>query len=292
MKSLIITYLLTYGGALASLFDPFVGLLIYLVFGIIKPDVTWFYAVPQGNYSRVVAIALLLGWTIKGFGDWRFGRGGAVIGGILGYWGLSILGAVLAPNQEMGWHFVEELTKIVLPVLVGITTIDSVRKLKQLAWVLMLSQAYLAYEANLSYYVSGFNIIRELGLGGMSDNNAVAIAMDTGVGLAFFLGMQAKRWWQKALAFGSAALMAHGVLLSFSRGGMTGLIVVGFITFLLIPKRPQHYLIFLLAVLLVLRLAGNDVRERFGRRAGCGGSGALVSRRGEAGRCRRPIEDR
>ena len=65
--------------------------------------------------------------------------------------------------------------------------------------------------------------------------------------------------------------MAHGVLLSFSRGGMIGLIIVGFITFLLIPKRPQHYLIFLLAVLLVLRLAGNDVRERFGTSFANGG---------------------
>jgi probable O-glycosylation ligase (exosortase A-associated) len=264
MKGLLITYLLTYGGSVASLFNPFVGLLIYTFFGIVKPEATWSWAVPPGSYSRTIALALLVGWMVQGFGDWRFGRGRAIVGGLLGFWVLSVVGAAMAPNGAMAWHFVEQLTKIVLPILVGITTIDTIRKLKQLAWVIMLSQGYLAFEANLSYYRDGFNIIRELGMGGMTDNNAVAIAMDTGIGLAFFLGMQAAKGWQKALAFGSAALMAHSVLLSFSRGGMIGLIIVAFATFLLIPKQPKHYLLFLIAVLLVLRLAGKDVRERFG----------------------------
>ena len=42
MKGLIFTYAMTYGGALASLFDPFVGLLIYVCFAIVKPESMWF----------------------------------------------------------------------------------------------------------------------------------------------------------------------------------------------------------------------------------------------------------
>jgi O-antigen ligase len=57
--------------------------------------------------------------------------------------------------------------------------------------------------------------------------------------------------------------MVHTVLFSFSRGGMSALIVVGVLSFLLIPKQPKHYVIFLLAVLLGLRLAGPEVRNRF-----------------------------
>ena len=39
----------------------------------------------------------------------------------------------------------EETAKIVLPFVVGITIIDSFDKLKALAWVIMLSQGYVAY---------------------------------------------------------------------------------------------------------------------------------------------------
>src|SRR5205809_6210210 len=52
-------------------------------------------------------------------------------------------------------------------------------------------------------------------------------------------------------------------MLSMSRGGMLGLIVMGVASFFLIPKRPTHYLMFGLAVLLCLRLAGTEVRTRF-----------------------------
>ena len=72
MKSLLFTYALTYGGAVMSLFSPYIGFLIYVCFGIIKPDSLWFWAIPEGNYSRIVAIGLLLGWLVHGFGSWRF----------------------------------------------------------------------------------------------------------------------------------------------------------------------------------------------------------------------------
>ncbi len=38
MKGLLFTYALTYGGCLVTLFRPFYGLLIYVCFAIVKPD--------------------------------------------------------------------------------------------------------------------------------------------------------------------------------------------------------------------------------------------------------------
>src|SRR5262249_53185071 len=51
--------------------------------------------------------------------------------------------------------------------------------------------------------------------------------------------------------------------ISFSRGGMLGMIVTALVAFALIPKKPKHYVAFALAVLLALRLAGAEARERF-----------------------------
>lgn len=261
MKGLIFTYALTYGGALASLFDPFVGLLVYTCFAIIRPEYMWFWSVPQGNYSRIVAIGLLIGWALRGFGDWRFGSARRIVMCLLAYWGWSAVCAAVAPDQTVAWGFVESLSKIALPFVVGVTTIDSVTKLKQLAWVMVLSQGYAALEFNLSYF-GGFNRLREEGFGSM-DNNSQAIALVTSVGLAFFLGLHAQSWWRKVIVFGAAALMAHAILFSNSRGGMLSLCITGVVAFFLLPKRPSYYLIFALAGVLVMRLAGPEVVERF-----------------------------
>ena len=262
MYGLIFTYSLAYGGAFVSLFRPFLGLLIYISFAILKPDALWPWAVPRGNYSLIVAIGMLVGWVLHGFGSRQLGKSRAIIIAFTGFMIWSVCSAVQAPDQERAWEFVDGMFKIFLPLLVGITEIDSVRKLKQLAWVIALSQGYLAYEINLSYF-AGNNVVHEYGFAGQTDNNGVALAMHTCVPLAFILGLQCRAWWAKALAFGVATLMAHVVLLSFSREGMLGLLAAGAVTLFLLPKRSWHFVAFALALAIVLRLAGTEVRNRF-----------------------------
>ena len=96
------------------------------------------------------------------------------------------------------------------------------------------------------------------------DNNSIAIAMVAGVGLAFFLGVGASKWWQRFLAWTAALLMAHTVMLAFSRGGMLALVVSMIACFgLLPPKKPRHLLALLICVLIGFRLAGPEVTDRF-----------------------------
>lgn len=261
MKPLIFTYALTYGGSLVSLFRPYIGFLIYVCFSIIKPDGLWSWAIPQGNYSRTIALALFAGWLLNGCGRWAMGKALPIAQGLIGFWFVIFIGAFFAPDQELGWMTVEPMAKVVVPWIVGMTLIDSRAKLMQLAWTIVISQGYLAYEFNLLYYTTVF-IPWEFQHGGL-DNNGIAITMVTSFGAAFFLGMHAERWWQKALALGSAALMAHVVLFSNSRGGMLSLIITAVVCFLLIPKQPKHYLMFALAIAMVLRLAGENVQKRF-----------------------------
>lgn len=266
MKGLIFTYLLCYGGAVASLFQPWYGLLIYVCFAIIKPESLWSWSVPPGNYSRIIAIALLVGWALHGFGNWNLRRAKTTVWALVGFWLWALVSSlVAASNQEVAFRFLEALLKIVLPFVVGITLINSEKRVRQLAWVILLSQGYIAWDMNLSYY-NGINpLMTPWGTGGFAgmDNNCVAIAMVTGAGLAFFLGMHESLWWKKLLAFAAAALMAHAVLFSFSRGGMLGLIITGIVTFFLIDKRPQHFALFGLAALAALMLAGPEVRDEF-----------------------------
>jgi O-antigen ligase len=260
MKGLLFTYALTYGGVAVSLFNPFIGLLIYICFAIIKPESLWHWSLPPGNYSRIIALGLLTGWAVNGFGNWNLGRSWAVVASLLGYMGWMVLSAAQAYDTAVARHATEQMAKVVLPFVVGITIIDSFEKLRALAWVIMLSQGYVAYDLNMSY-LGGYNRLHHVGFGGL-DNNSVAIAMVCGAGFAFFLGL-AERGWRRWLAFLAAALMAHSVMFAFSRGGMLALIIAGVASFLLIPKRPIYYFYLVLAVILALRMAGPEVRNRF-----------------------------
>lgn len=262
MKGLLFTYVLTYGGAVAGLFNPFIGLLIYVAFAILRPDSLWSFSVPAGNYSRIVAIALLIGWAARGFGKWDLGRAKAVVVAFVGYWLWAAISAIFATNTATALGFLQNNAKVLLPFLVGITTITSVRQVKQLVWVIVLCQGYLAYEFNVSYF-QGFNRVMTLGFGGM-DEGSLSIAMTAGVGLTFALGLSSRRWYAKFAMMALALLMLHFVLFSFSRGGMLGVIATLAAIFLLFPrKRPSHYLAFVIVGWIGLTLAGQEVRQEF-----------------------------
>lgn len=263
MKGLLFTYAMTYGGAVLSLFYPYVGFLIYVSFAIIKPPAMWYWApLEGGNFDRIIAVAVILGWFIQGTGNWKLGpAAGKITLCLVGLflWGVVGWGCSDAPGPAQ--HYVIEQAKIVLMFLIGISLVDTPAKLKTLAWVLALSLGYLALELNLNYY-SGYNRAAVEGFAQM-DNNCVAVEMACGAGLAMFLGFGERRIWLKVPALVFAVLMAHTVMFCWSRGGMVGLICVGLAGFLLIRREPRHYLAFLLLLALAWRLAGDQVVSRF-----------------------------
>lgn len=262
LLGLIFTYVMAYGGSVAALLNPYVGFLIYVAFAILAPGVgCWAWSVPVGNYSKVLAVSVLAGWAIHGAGEWQFGRARLIAGALVAYLIWNVVSATEALVPEVAWEWVEAQGKIVLMVVIGLTLIDSLDKLKQLAWVVLLCHGYVAYEANVDYF-SGFNRLKENGFGSM-DNNSTAITLVTCTGLGIFLCLGAPRLWQKGVAAACVAFMVHAILFSFSRGGMLGLIVVIGLSFILIPKRPVHVVALIGGIALTLAFTGPEVALRF-----------------------------
>lgn len=262
MKPLLFTYALTYGGAVVSIFRPFYGLLIYFCFAIIRPDSIWYWAIGKGNYSRIIAVALLVGWAIHGFGNWNFGRAKLIVWSLIAYWIWAFFSTLAAASDpSRGWLYLESQGKIVLPFVVGATLIQTTSHIRQIAWVLSISMSYIALEFNQAYY-DGKNFLHQSGFGGM-DNNCMAIALVTGIGLTLFLGLTAPKWWQKGIAAAGCLLMINAVMFSFSRGGLLALICMGLASFLLVPKRLVHYAGFAAAVAAGYRFAGEGTVNRF-----------------------------
>lgn len=258
---LIFTLLMTYGGAIVSLFRPYYGFLIYVSFSILRPEFLWHWSVPAGNYSRIIAVAFLFGWAINGGGNLFLGRARQPAIAIALFMVWSILSAVVCMDRQVGLQFVENMAKIILPLLAGLTLIKTQRDVYLLASTLVISFGYLAYELNLSYF-EGFNRLQQVGFGGM-DNNSLTIGLVTGVGFSFFLGLSEPVVWRRYLYFGASALMTHAVFFSFSRGGMLGLCVVGVVTAFLIPKTGRNMSLMTLGFVVAMAMAGPEVVERF-----------------------------
>jgi probable O-glycosylation ligase (exosortase A-associated) len=262
VKGLLFVYGLTYGGAAVALFRPYYGVLVYICFACLRPEYLWYWSVSPGNYSRTVALATLVGWVAAGFGSWQlWGPAKAIFRTLLAYWLWMMVSAAFAADQKVAWEFVVLHTKIILPVIIGLTLIHSTAQLKQIAWLIVACLGYLALEGNLDYFRGGLQI-RLYGFGGM-DNNSLCIAMVSGAGVAFFLGLSERVFWRKFTALGAAALMVHVPMFANSRGGMLGLIVAGVVTFAMLPKKPAYLAVFALASLVAIRLAGPAVFERF-----------------------------
>lgn len=261
MKGMLFTYAVTFGTAALSPFYPFYAFLAYVAFANLKPEAIWMGSVPDGNYSRIVAIAFLAGWLLHGGGSWRLDKATPIVVSLLLYWAWLFFSAATSPAQAEAWYTFEVLSKVFLPLLAGLTLITSLDRLKQLAWVLVVTHGFLAFEFNQRYFQYGIDT-NEWTFAGL-DNNAIAITMVTALGLAFFLGLASQQWWQKAVAFALAGLMAHVVLFSMSRGGMLAMCVSGAFAFLLVPKRFVSYVALGIAVLLVIGMAGENVRNEF-----------------------------
>lgn len=261
MKGLIFTYGLTFGGSAAALFNPYYGFLVYVCFAIVRPSAMWPWSVPEGNYSRIIAIALIAGWYLQGMGNWNFGRGRHAIHALGVFWLLTLFSTLAAPNRDLAWWFFESLTKILLPLFIGCTLINSIERLKQLTWVVVLSQGFVAYEMNLSYF-QGVNRLLRDGFASL-DNNTASVAMVVCAGLAFFLAIHERSRWRQAVAVGIFLLSTHAVMFSFSRGALLSLIFTGIVTVVMLPKRPAYITAMIVAAVVGFRLAGPEVVDRF-----------------------------
>lgn len=267
-KGLLFTYLITMIGGVCGILNPFVALCAYIMLAILNPPSLWYFSVPERfigpvGYAQVVGFSMLAGWILAGFGRWNFGSKVSII---LFFWGFNFVWMFLsgAMNGVMdfgAWDQIKQFMKLYLALIVGITLVDSIQKLKILIWVVILSEGYIAFELNLSY-MEGFDRLAMVGFAGM-DNNFFAVTMVISSVVAFYMGLYENVLWRKGLAFFVAAMIVHVICFSMSRGAMLSLLISGAVIFWFIPKKPSYMAFFALAVIAGLYMAGPSVRDRF-----------------------------
>jgi O-antigen ligase len=96
------------------------------------------------------------------------------------------------------------------------------------------------------------------------DNNFFGLSLVTTLGPAVALTLASRRWWSRMAAAAATALILHTILLTFSRGAMVGLVAVGFVAFVMMPKRPKNIAALVIVALLAARLTGPELFARYG----------------------------
>ena len=261
VKGLIFTWLLTGIGISTSCINPYNGFLVYVALAILRPDSLWSSHIAEGRFSFYVGSAMLLNWFVRCCGDWNLGPSRRITLLFVGYWLWSVFLSFRADSPPHAWYFVEQQAKILLPFLVGITTVRTAADLRKLAWVIVVCQGYVAFELNL-WYFSGFNYLWEIGFAGL-DNNSMAIGLVTALGVAFFLFFYETSYLRRFIITACAAFIGHAILFSFSRGAMLATVIFAVVSFFIIRKTTLHYTVFGVGLLMAVLLAGPQVRDRF-----------------------------
>jgi probable O-glycosylation ligase (exosortase A-associated) len=260
MKGLILIYGVAGLGSIAALRSPMIGLFIYVGFAVLRPQGIWGWAGDLTGVSLVVGIATLIGWLFKGFGNLRFGRGRPIVIALCVFFVWAAFSAMQAADKDVAYDSLITMAKFVMPFLIGVTVLETEEQSRWMLWVIVLAQGYVGFEMNLAY-LKGYNLAGD-GFAGM-DNNCFGVALVSTVGPALALVMGAKKWWERLLGTAAAALMLHTILLTFSRGALVGLLIVGATAFVIMPKRPKYIAALGLALIVAVRFTGPQLAERY-----------------------------
>jgi O-antigen ligase len=260
MKGLVLTYIITLIGGIAGLRYPLIGLNVYVGLAVLRPQFIFSFAGDLSKLSLFVGVLMLIGWALQGFGSWQFGRARAIVLALVAYVLWFILSSFQAMDQQRAYTALEELLKIALPFLAGVTLMNGVKDWRPMLWTIVLSMGYVGFELNLAYY-KGFNAAY-YGFGGM-DNNTFGAGLVAVMGPAVALAISAGSSMGRGLAAVSAAFILHTILLTFSRGTLVGFVAMGAAAVFMMPKRQKYFFALFLVAALAVRLTGPELASRY-----------------------------
>jgi O-antigen ligase len=173
----------------------------------------------------------------------------------------AAISATQAVDREVAYNEMMPMLKYVVPFLIGVTLLNTEQLSRGMFWVIVGCQGWVGLEMNQTYLMKGYNVAGD-GFGGM-DNNCFGVALVSTIGPAVALALGAKKWYEKAFAIAAVLLILHTTLLTFSRGALVGLALVGLTAFIIMPKRPKHIGALVLIVLIAARLTGPQLMARY-----------------------------
>jgi len=166
---------------------------------------------------------------------------------LLGVAGLLSIPMAIDPSEA--WTtFSEFLIKTILIFIVLVNVLRTEKRIKLLIYLALAVSIYLCYHVINDYRAGVFKLGMaetstqrvEGAIKGLFDNsNDLALHLVTMIPIAFVLGLENKNPLRKIVFWGTTLLMISAVIITFSRGGFIGLIVMAFVLVRKIGRRNK-----------------------------------------------------
>jgi O-antigen ligase len=275
-STIFLWFLAAYGGAVLALFRPFVGFCIYFAFQFVQPQYLFGDVVGlRFEWNFWLGIGVVVGTIFLMFRSPVHNMTKKLVQGITTRGENSILwifsafmvvflcSVAISPDSDVSERAATILLKIFIMVGVGFYLLDSPRRLNIFLWIILLGQAFITLKLNKWYFIEGTNFIMLNDGYGPLNNNTFALFLLPGIGLAIMGGIYKPGLIQKSIAFFAAVLSIHVVLLSESRGGYLGVIVILLVVAWYVPKDTKTILAFFFVGFSILALSGESVQKEF-----------------------------
>jgi probable O-glycosylation ligase (exosortase A-associated) len=254
-------------GTVGNFNHPYLGIAVYYIFAVLRPQFIWVWALPEFAWSFYVAVTTMLMVVLSKVGifsiddtasykSWNIGHI-SVIG--FGVW--ISLTYFTARSQLTAYPFFIEYLKLFAMFIVARYAITEWRQLWRIHLCIIFTLIYIAYEINEAYFSRGYLFVYWQGYGGL-DNNGAALMLAMGVPLCFYAWDGILHWvrWGFILA---VPVIIHAVLTSYSRGAMVSLIVIIPIFVIRAQRRAQVLIMLALVMATIPFLAGKEIQDRF-----------------------------
>ena len=223
----VIVGLLCLAGILAR---PFWGLIVFLALIYIRPEDV-FPALAGMRITLIISVVTLCGVWLQLFVKREKAVRTPFISMILGFALMTVLSTVAGGNPIDAFL---DNSKLVILVLLVLNLVTTPQRYTVFRNAVLVFTAYLAVSAIYLYFTGSFmadsGTDRATGAGLFSNPNDLACAIVPGIGLAI-LGFIQTRKLTRILYAGLIGLIVWCIMLTNSRGGMLGMLVVsaGFI---------------------------------------------------------------
>src|SRR5919106_905699 len=212
MKQTILMMLLLVGGTAGPVISgPFVGVVIYYLFAVLRPQSLWEWAlVVNLSWSFYVGLATIISTALY-FPRLATGkRFTAAHSAMIAFAVWITLSNFSALNREVSSFWYWEYLKIFAMFFCSSLVIGEFSQVRTLYMVALFSLGYIAYEMNILYFIDHRLDIYFVGFGGL-DNNGAGLMVAMGVPMAYFMWQAYNQWWRWGF-LGMLLLMHHPVL--------------------------------------------------------------------------------
>lgn len=255
----ILLYVIIFSVITLSLITPYIGIVSYYLLAILGPQYIWWWIFQEVRVSFIISIPLVIGVALKILTNksntinlsnkHNFCLFTIWICTAISYF----LGPYVTESRLYGldsFSMFRQLTICFFIYFISCLEINSLKKLRYLSIIIVISTVYLTYWANFQYISQNwaqFDFGRltgpASGYGGSiyQDSNVFAVIFSCGLPFLFYFAYEYRQKWIRIIVWSTIPFAMHAIFMTGSRGGLLSLVMVLIVWSLVIKRKTLTF---------------------------------------------------